>query len=95
MLLALLYCLWILLAKKNSILSEITAGLIAGCTSLCWLFGIFGTLILYFLRIVFKRIKVTHALTGVLILAVTIGPLMALSLSGRFRVSSATGPRTS
>ena len=75
-LLVLLYCLWTLLAKKNSMLSEVTIGLIAGCICLCWLFGIFGVLILYLLRIVFKRIKVTHALAGVLILAIVIGPFL-------------------
>jgi hypothetical protein len=75
-LLVVLYCLWVLLAQNNSILSEITTGLIAGCICLCWLFGIFGTSILYLVRIIIKRIKVTHALTGVLMVLIVIGPFL-------------------
>lgn len=74
--LILLYCLWILHAKNNSILAELITGLIAGCICLCWLFGILGTSLMYLLRIIIKRIKITHALTGVLMMIIVVGPFL-------------------
>ena len=75
-LLMLLYCLWIYRAPANRLFSEIAAGLIAGCICLCWLFGIAGVTALYFVRVLFKRVRMQYALAGLLFFALTLGPFL-------------------
>ena len=75
-LLMLLYCMWIYQAPAGRLWSEIAAGLIAGAICLCWLFGIAGVAILYFLRIACKKVRIPYALAGVFFFAVTLGPFL-------------------